>query len=274
MTVTLVESRRSRRIFVGPIPASFLVYVVTTESESDPDTAIRDYADANLPATYDGKPLNSYTAEPVDETGPDTELWTIEAEYSSPRGGLVIPVGGSASSFDTTGGTRRLLQSIKTQNSYALPGLTAPNFQGAIGVSDQGVEGVDIIAPIFTFQEIRAELDATVDAAFKAIIFGLTGRVNLTTWNGYEDGEVLFLGATGVQRGDDEWEIVYRFAASPNATDLTVGGIEDISKAGHDYLWALYRDEVDTDANQLVKVPYAVFVERVYERGEFSALSV
>jgi len=274
MSVVLAEGRKSRRMKVGPNPASILIYNVVTSGEADPDTAIRDFADANLPATYDDKPLLSYEVDPVDAVNANDELWTIEATYANPRGGLILPVGGSASSFDTTGGSRRVLQSIKTVQSYAMPGSTPPNFRGAIGVSDSGIEGVDIVDPVFSFQEIRIKAASDVDAAFKAVIFGMTGRVNSETWNGYEDGEVLFMGATGVQRGEDEWEIVYRFIASQNATDLAVGEISDITKAGHDYLWALYSDEIDPASNTLVKVPRAVFVEQVYKRGDFDALGL
>lgn len=274
MTVVLAEGRKSRRMMVGPNPASYLIYNVVTSGEADPDTAIRDFADANLPATYDDKPLLSYEVEPVDAINATDELWTIEATYANPRGGQILPVGGSASSFDTTGGSRRVLQSIRTVSSYSLPGSTPPNYQGAIGVSESGIEGVEIVDPVFSFQEIRIEAAATVDAAFKAVIFGMTGRVNSESWNGYEDGEVLFMGATGVQRSEDEWEIVYRFIASRNATGLAVGEISGISKAGHDYLWALYSDEIDGASNTLVKVPRAVFVEQVYKRGAFSALGL
>lgn len=274
MTVVLAEGRKSRRMMVGPNPASYLIYNVVTSGETDPDTAIRDFADVNLPATYDDKPLLSYEVEPVDAINATDEMWTIEATYANPRGGQILPVGGSASSFDTTGGSRRVLQSLKTVSSYSLPGSTPPNYQGAIGVSESGIEGVEIVDPVFSFQEIRIKAAATVDAAFKAVIFGMTGRVNSESWNGYEDGEVLFMGATGVQRSEDEWEIVYRFIASQNATGLAVGEISGISKAGHDYLWALYSDEIDGASNTLVKVPRAVFVEQVYKRGAFSALGL
>lgn len=35
-------------------------------------------------------------------------------------------------------------------------------------------------------------------------------------WRAFAAGEVLFLGASGSKRGEEEWEITYRFAASPN----------------------------------------------------------
>jgi hypothetical protein len=65
---------------------------------------------------------------------------------------------------------------------------------------------------------------------------------------------VLFLGASGSQRGTEDWEITFSFAASPNATGLTVGDITGIEpKKGWEYLWVRYADA--EDAETLVKQP-------------------
>ncbi len=48
----------------------------------------------------------------------------------------------------------------------------------------------------------------------------LTACVNSDGFKGSRPGEVLFLGASGTQRGQEDWEITFTFAASPNATGL------------------------------------------------------
>ena len=53
--------------------------------------------------------------------------------------------------FSTTGATTHLNQSLYTRGIYPAPGVLPPNYQGAIGVSDSGVEGVDITVPAFEF---------------------------------------------------------------------------------------------------------------------------
>jgi hypothetical protein len=83
---------------------------------------------------------------------------------------------------------------------------------------------------------------------------------------------VLFLGASGSKRGEEDWEITFRFAASPNVTDLTVGDIENIDKKGWEYLWVRYTDA--EDQNVLVQQPVAVYVEKVYELADFGALGI
>ncbi|MBC7077795.1 MAG: hypothetical protein H5T92_05745 [Synergistales bacterium] len=85
---------------------------------------------------------------------------------------------------------------------------------------------------------------------------------------------MLFLGASGSKRGEEDWEITFRFAASPNATGLTVGEITGIAKKGWEYLWVRYADDVDDDAKVLVKRPIAVYVEQVYQYGDFSQLEI
>ena len=65
-----------------------------------------------------------------------------------------------------------------------------------------------------------------------------------------------------------------RFAASPNVQNLTIGGINGIDKKGWEYLWVRYADDEDVNAKVLVKKPIGVYVEQVYENGDFSGLGI
>lgn len=91
---------------------------------------------------------------------------------------------------------------------------------------------------------------------------------------GLAAGECLFLGASGSKRGAEDWEITYRFAGSPNRTGLVVGPITGISKKGWEYMWVRYADSEDAAARTIVKKPVAVYIERVYEEGNFAALGI
>jgi hypothetical protein len=85
---------------------------------------------------------------------------------------------------------------------------------------------------------------------------------------------VLFLGASGAKRGEEDWEITFRFAASPNMTGLQIGDITGINKKGWEYLWVRYADDEDANAKVLIKKPIAAYVEKVYEDGDFSGLGI
>jgi len=182
-------------------------------------------------------------------------------------------------SFDATGGTQRIYQSIATQ-AYAAPGKTAPDFQGAIGVTKDSVEGVDIHVPGFSWTETWPIPAAMISTAYLRLLSELKGHWNNAPWRGWYAGEVLFLGATGDytppsgQQSQDAFEMAFRFAAEANRTGLTVGDITGIAKRGWDYLWVLYEEREDATAKWLVKRPRAVYVEQVYDPANFGLLGI
>ena len=63
----------------------------------------------------------------------------------------------------------------------------------------------------------------------------------------------------------------FRFAASPNRTEITVGEFPGVSKKGPEYMWVRY---ADAPAKAIVKEPVAVYVEKVYEEGDFAGLGI
>ena len=67
---------------------------------------------------------------------------------------------------------------------------------------------------------------------YKATLLFLTGRVQDAAFKGLAKGEVLFLGLSGAKRGYEDWEITFRFAASPNVAGLQLGNIAGIDKNG------------------------------------------
>ena len=182
-------------------------------------------------------------------------------------------VGSSSYQFETGGGSQKITQSLAT-NRYSPSGQTAPDFKGAIGVTKNGIEGVEITIPSATFSETHYLSVASVTSSYQALVESLTGKVATAAFKGRARGEVLFLGASGSQRGTEAWEVTFRFARSPNATGLTIGNITGINKLGWDYLWVYYDEEEDTAANRVVKRPVAVYVEQVYEFADLSQLGI
>jgi hypothetical protein len=225
---------------------------------------VRTLVEATIPAIYAGLSFQTYH---VAHQGGG--VWEVTARYGKrePK-----ETGESSFSFDTGGVTTHITQSLITVNKYAAGGGTAPDCQGAIGVTGDSVEGTDITVPVYNFTETHYITDAAVTGAYKLALFQLTGKVNNGTFKGFAAGEVLFLGASGAKRGTDDWEITFRFAASPNVTGLSVGPITGITKLGWDYLWVRYTDT--EDENVLVKQPIAAYVERVYEQGNFASLGI
>lgn len=268
MAITVTEKFESRRSTKGDNPSAELVYTVRGTND---DLAARAQAETTSPGTYDSLPRQSISVEPIGD-----ELWEAVVRYGRTSASLPTP-GESIFSFDTGGGTQHITQSKETVSSHAPSGASAPDFGGAIGVTADGVEGVDITVPVYQFAETHYFADEQVTAAYKGTLFSLTGKVNSGSFKGFQPGEVLFLGATGSRRGtgpEDDWEITFRFAASPNASGISVGPISGISKKGWEYLWVRYADQEDAGSHAIVKRPVAAYVERVYDEGNFAGLGI
>jgi hypothetical protein len=186
-------------------------------------------------------------------------------------------------SISTGGGTQHITRSKTTVNSYGATGSPPPNYFRLIGVSKDGVEGVDILAP-------DAQLKFTTKVSqlsfgyFKHIVKN-TNKVNENAWRGFAERELLFAGVEANYRDGDAWNITFSFRYSPTneeaipirtvpaGLEITVPAGE---KAGWDYLWVAYEDvssEV-TGVYQIVPRPKAAYVERVYDVFDFTTLGI
>jgi hypothetical protein len=262
MPAVILEKFNSRQETVSvESPSADLEFMVMgTEDEAE----VKALVEGTIPALYVGLVFQSYH---IEHQGGG--IWEASARYGTKE---PKKPGESSFSFDTGGGTQHLTQSKETIDRIALPGEDPPDFKGAIGVSNDSVEGTDITIPVYNFTETHYIPIARITQAYKKKLFELTGTVNDADFKGFEAGEVLFMGASGSQRGKDDWEITYRFAVSPNANNLVVGDMNGIAKKGWEYLWVRYADA--EDENVLVKQPVAVYIERVYDEGDFSELGI
>ena len=277
MPVTIHEAFDSRAATVGKNDEATLRYIL---QGTDDDTVVRTTVDATAPADYKGLGQQDYEMRPLGGT-PGKEIWEVEVTYSNgttqkePERTQNPPqTGDSSFSFNTGGGTQHISQSLATIASYkavANPNNPPDNKQ-AIGVHGDQVDGVDIVVPVLNFAETHYLALGTVTAAYVKTLARLTGTVNDATFKGFDAGEVLFLGASGSQRGDQDWEIAFNFAANENVTGISVGDIAGIDKQGFHYLWVRYV-EVE-DQNHLTKRPEYVYVEQIYQSRDFSLLGI
>jgi len=270
MPVTLTERLGSRR-WTGvesDSPGVEIDYILAGTSD---DGTAKTLVASSTPQTYDGLVRDGIDLEPVwvDTTRGDGQ-WNATVRYTSRP-----PTGESEFSFDTTGGTQHITQSLQTVGKYAPGSETPPDFKGAVGVTHDNVEGVDIQVPTYAFAETHYLPIGVVTPAYVGTVFNLTGKVNSAPFKGLAAGECLFLGARGQRRGTEEdWAIAFSFAGSPNRSNITVGDITGIAKKGWEYLWVRYADAKDDTAKRIVKKPIAAYVEKVYEEGNFAGLGM
>lgn len=226
---------------------------------------------------YPGVPGMQLLAEQYSVSYLGDNAWQVQIQYEkagAEDAAQPDPLKRSRS-FDTTGGTQHITQA-EDETSYSTAFLGAPYQDKAIGVDDNGVNGVDIVVPQLQWQEAYDVPNAYVTDAYIRTLATLTGRVNAAAFRGFQAGEVLFVGCSGSQEWDDQkgrgpWSLSFRFVASPNVTNQPVGTMS-ISKKGHDYVWVRY--ETTSQDNSLIKKPKHVYVNKVYKDGNFSLLGI
>lgn len=256
---TISESYLSRTFDLGQSTGRELVYdIIGTEDEAEVETLL--YATA--PTVYLGLQLDSVNAEPQ-----GGGVWKGSVRYTR--------VNNAEFTFQTGGGTRHITQGYEDVASYPAPGMTAPDFQGAINVSEDKVEGADFPDSRYEFSETHFFDDAIVTNAYKFLLASYSGRTyNSTTFRGLAAGECMLLGVTGSKRGDEQWSLTFTFAGSPNVTGLAVGPITGIDKLGWDYMWIRHATFEDSTAISLVKRPISAHVVRVLIPVDYSNLLI
>jgi hypothetical protein len=173
--------------------------------------------------------------------------------------------------YDTTGGTLRVTHSKAMRAKYWNAAYPEPPETRAIGKQPDGsVDGADIVIPALKLTwTFRHPLGAMPLSRIKQLA-RFTGYTNNDTWMTFEPGELLYLGSTGSQGSDTEADVAYNFAASQNATGLTIGSIAGIAKKGHDYLDVQWCDEVVGGVD--TKDAKYAYTHRVYDETSFQTL--
>ncbi|MGE3806553.1 MAG: hypothetical protein AB7K24_17950 [Gemmataceae bacterium] len=252
-------------------PVVDLRYVVT---ETEDDAVVRSLVEATIPAFYNSKPFQSYRIVHL-----GGGVWEVEVRYGKKE---PKQPGDWSFHFDTSGGSAKIFQSLNT-TAYVAPGDDEIDFQGAIGVTDDGgtrkVEGVEITVPQFSFTATRT-LSNPINPAYLNALEQKTGKVNSDTVILLVDdvsytflpGELKFENATGGKKSSEDWEITIKCSAARNRTGIQFGDITGVAKKGWEYIWVYYEDAEDT--NTLVKKPRQVMVEQVIEETTLGELFV
>lgn len=287
MPVILIERTDSRSIQVQRY-AMTAVELHFLAAGSEDEEEVRQAVEATLPPTWrrEGWPdtwqllLDGYR---IDHLGGGK--YEVRAQYTSRTD--------PEWTWETTGGTARITQSKQTvwhwpprelidpETEEVEPQANgAPDFKGAIGVDEDTVQGCEITVPVFRFTATVRVPPEVVTPEYMRNVYLLTGRTNDAAFLWFPSGEVLFLGLTGTQRGAEKAALTFHFTASPNVAEFTAGDLGPVPKDGHDYVWFRYRQTVHKDTVEedkplaLVKRPVAMYVERVYDPGDFSLLGL
>lgn len=174
---------------------------------------------------------------------------------------------------DTTGGTAHVTQSLSTV-SYVASGTPA-DVHGAIGVQDQGVEGIEVVVPAFRFSVTKRFDDFSFDQ--RLVAWQLTGKKNAAPFAGLNAGEVLFVGASfryERNRKSLPWSVTYQFRGELDRGAFVVGDIPVPEKPGQSAMTTQYAASEDVIAGRIVRKPVQVDVHEIAEDGDFSLLGL
>jgi hypothetical protein len=278
MTALAIEILDSRSFERGQNPRVTLHFKVLDCPCTDFETA-HDAINAAAATTYASVTFGvlfkqQVSAEPV---GPD--MWEGEVVYGPGSMGQG-ETGSCEWSFEVGGGGRvHLSTSLETVGQYAAGAATPPDFKRAINVVRDGTglvaKGIEVESPKLSWTETHALAYATVNTlAYIGVLYNLSGKTNDDTWRNFAKGQVRFMGASGQARGQRNVPVTFKFEVGPNLEDQSVGDITGINYRAHEYVWAFHDYDKDDDAKQLIVMPKAVYVERIHEYGDFTALGI
>ncbi len=207
--------------------------------------------------------------------------WTVTVHYDSSPDTIDL-----AFTFGVQ--NQKIYQSLETVTAYNCidpAGPAPPDFERAIGVNGDDVEGVEIEVGRVEFSVTKKWRRASMPVTYFQVLADLTDRssVNDATfvfiWLNqtltFPKGSLRFRCAPVKWKSNDEIEISYQFAyqrALTTADDFSIGNSENILKEGWMYLWVRY--ESTTNAGAAVKKPTAAYVERVYPYKDLNLLQL
>lgn len=213
--------------------------------------------------------------------------WVITAQYRSKPAYWEL-------SIKMTGSTTKMLQSYRTVRGYDCTTQTANenpvlwktygvvrDFNKAIGVNGNNVEGVDVIIPTLDITVNYKFTLSTLSASYLQTLFYLQGTANdsayTLAWKGqsitFAKGDLRFLGSQMKQTSDDQVDITFNFAASKGVAGGTVTNASYVQPAVNSDV------SVSIDSGALMVIGQKVYIvgeedgERV-EGGEYTIVNL
>lgn len=201
---------------------------------------------------------------------------TLVPKFSSDDGGGGGGGGGATAeqpqpggiAWDTTGNTERIYQALEETKYPEEP--DTPTMHGAINVSGNGVDGIDVVRPGMRYSETWV-LPASIalSDAFVSAVHKLTGTVNETKFRVFDGGEALFMGGRCQWQSDKPYApVTFDFECRPNGVWYTTGFVQ-IPKEGWEYIWVKYQDEVSGSA--MIRRPQYAYKNRLFPKRDWFA---
>ena len=187
------------------------------------------------------------------------------------------------------GGTEHTTIALEHLDDYAVGAREPADWGGLIGAERTGdgtytMKGVDVPTQEKEFSVVWYAPVAQVTSEYLDGLDALVGHANdgaavlvitETLSRTYQEGELLFVDYEYSQRGEADWEFTFQFKVKKTQTNFTVGNVGPIDELqGWDYLWTEEESVKDSAAHQTIMQVWAVHLDRVIPRGDFTALAL
>ncbi len=146
--------------------------------------------------------------------------------------------------------------------------IDAPDLDGAIGVSRDKVEGVDVGVSVVRKSVTISGVPVTRN--FIKYLRTMRGTVNLTKIDDLEPEEQKFVSASLRCRAGEGWVVTYNFLVGEAVENAIVGDFTLPEVKPFDHVWAQFKDVVES--GDTAQKPKAVYVDRVCFKAEHAGL--
>jgi hypothetical protein len=206
--------------------------------------------------------------------------WDVTAHYRGQRNEWKL-------AGDTSGGTRKRFYSLETVNTYDCVQTLAgpPDMKGAIGVTDNGIDGVDVPDEKFDFTITQNLSLTSLSSDYLQLLRTMTGTVNDYFYTvdyedqrlEFEEEELRLMGINFEQSSSGDLSISYKFSAQDSILeedDEVIGESAAIEKKGWQYIWVYFQQFHDVASHSITRKPIAAYVERVCKLSDFTMLAI
>lgn len=157
-------------------------------------------------------------------------------------------------------------------------------FKTSVNVTDKGVKGLEIQAPIIDFSEEHVFTEAQFNSAYRMLLRDMAQKTNSGFFRDFSPEEVLFTGVTA-KKSVNKWILTFNFRARRTqnvSLTLTSKDGKDVpttvTKLGWRYLWIEMRERFQNQVGDRSRIrqsyPHAVSVAQVYDTADFSLLGI
>lgn len=253
----------------GRVTGATVIYKVNNPGSSDP-AAIVALVNSSAPELLGNARKSSLTLSSCDPgSTPAQALVAVSYEYSA--GSAPADAEESAEAvlnFECTTSSAHVVRALK--QTSIIGKINANNFinwNGKTGDLSQ-VEGVDVLVPVMRESYVKVFKKSAITTSYKRKIGKLTGRVNKSSFKGWDAGEVLFCGASySAAQSDSEITVTFQFAIQPNEAQYKLGSTT-VNKKGFEYISVAQKT---SGSNVVIEFAH---LNQVYPYADFGELGI